>query len=181
MQLRFDAEQLGIAVVRPQHGVVFALLVIHVLEVDADEDRELPIQPGRRGAAGGAGGCQHQRIGQRVERIDVGLVMNVLAGHLHARSRRARFERRVHEAVLMRQVVTAQVEQFAQLAEPGLHVGVVIRIQAADAHQGVGHEGSHRLMDEGIHVVAGRGGGDGRVIGRVHACVFLREVGWQAC
>lgn len=83
MQLCFDVEQFGIVVVCLQYGVVFVFFVIYVFEVDVDEDCELLIQLGCCGVVGGVVGCWYQCIGQCVECIDVGFVMNVFVGYLY--------------------------------------------------------------------------------------------------
>ena len=81
---------------------------------------------------------------------------------------------RVHEAVLVPQVRAAKLQQLLHAGAGLRQLQIVLRIDAAQAHECVGHVRAQGLVDEGVHVHARCGfglrqGGDFLLV-HLHHC-----------
>ena len=149
-----DACQLFVAVVVPEHLVVRCLFLVHVLKVVRHEQRQLAIKRlgGHRARGLGASDQMVHAVGQG---RDGRFMLDVLAIDGLAGAGLAGLHGRMDEVVLMPQVRPAQVQQLHHAVAGFCKLQVVLHIHAAQAQQGVGHEGAQRLVDAGVHVHAG--------------------------
>ena len=83
----------------------------------------------------------------------------MLAGDALGRAGLPGFDGGMHKVVLVREVAGRDLAQRVHLVQRGGHLGRVVDVEAAHAHQRVGHEQAQRLVDRGIEVVAVRHGG----------------------
>jgi hypothetical protein len=124
----------------------------------ANEQGELAVERERRARARGVVGALHGER-ERLQALERALVLDVVARGAPRAARAARFQRRVHELVLVVQVGAQEHGQRAHLGERGGNLLAVARVHAACGGERGAQEGADALVHERVHVDARAGGG----------------------